>query len=189
MLNVHRISTFRAMVHTQVKGTKQLKLDPLIYDALQKEKVLPGDVIYIEANSGMHCQLSRGLVNHSFNASHCIVLPGDGSHIEAKSTAPLMLLSVSFRPNYYLGLSGNVISIEANRSTHPKRATHPIVPAHACRAGLDLRELHLLVGCKLFGESCPGCPPTVWGKEHQTCLGCAGAVKWVGLCIAYAIKQ
>lgn len=35
-----------------VKGTKQLKLDPTIYDALQKEKVVPGDVIYIEANSG-----------------------------------------------------------------------------------------------------------------------------------------
>ena len=35
-----------------VKGTKQLKLDPTIYDALQKEKVHPGDVIYIEANSG-----------------------------------------------------------------------------------------------------------------------------------------
>lgn len=35
-----------------VKGTKQLKLDPTIYDALQKEKVMPGDVIYIEANSG-----------------------------------------------------------------------------------------------------------------------------------------
>ena len=36
-----------------VKGTKQLKLDPTIYDALQKEKVHPGDVIYIEANSGV----------------------------------------------------------------------------------------------------------------------------------------
>lgn len=36
-----------------VKGTKQLKLDPTIYDSLQKEKVLSGDVIYIEANSGM----------------------------------------------------------------------------------------------------------------------------------------
>lgn len=36
------------------KGTKQLKLDPTIYDALQKEKVLPGDVIYIEANSGTY---------------------------------------------------------------------------------------------------------------------------------------
>jgi TIP49 P-loop domain len=41
------------LVALQVRGTKQLKLDPLIYDAIQKEKVLPGDVIYIEANSGV----------------------------------------------------------------------------------------------------------------------------------------
>ena len=34
------------------KGTKQLKLDPSIYENLQKEKVSIGDVIYIEANSG-----------------------------------------------------------------------------------------------------------------------------------------
>ncbi|KAK4875789.1 hypothetical protein RN001_012211 [Aquatica leii] len=34
------------------KGSKQLKLDPSIYEALQKEKVEVGDVIYIEANSG-----------------------------------------------------------------------------------------------------------------------------------------
>uniref|UniRef100_A0A182QET7 DNA helicase n=1 Tax=Anopheles farauti TaxID=69004 RepID=A0A182QET7_9DIPT len=34
------------------KGTKQLKLDPSIYETLQREKVEVGDVIYIEANSG-----------------------------------------------------------------------------------------------------------------------------------------
>jgi RuvB-like protein 1 (pontin 52) len=34
------------------KGTKQLKLDPAIYESLQKEKVELGDVIYIESNSG-----------------------------------------------------------------------------------------------------------------------------------------
>eukprot|EP00053_Salpingoeca_punica_P003583 m.43961 g.43961 ORF g.43961 m.43961 type:complete len:457 (+) comp12280_c0_seq1:51-1421(+) len=34
------------------KGTKQLKLDPTIYESIQKEKVQVGDVIYIEANSG-----------------------------------------------------------------------------------------------------------------------------------------
>lgn len=34
------------------KGTKQLRLDPSIYESLQKEKVEVGDVIYIEANSG-----------------------------------------------------------------------------------------------------------------------------------------
>lgn len=41
------------------KGTKQLKLDPTIYDTLQKEKVSPGDVIYIEANSGAVRRVGR----------------------------------------------------------------------------------------------------------------------------------
>jgi len=41
------------------KGTKQLKLDPSIYEALQKEKVTPGDVIYIEANSGACKRVGR----------------------------------------------------------------------------------------------------------------------------------
>ncbi|CAN4120316.1 unnamed protein product [Withania somnifera] len=42
-----------------VKGTKQLKLDPMIYDALIKEKVAVGDVIYIEANSGVVKRVDR----------------------------------------------------------------------------------------------------------------------------------
>ena len=49
------------------KGSKQLKLDPLIYDALQKEKVLPGDVIYIEANSGAHPSLLLGFQGPFFS--------------------------------------------------------------------------------------------------------------------------
>uniref|UniRef100_A0A0D9WW55 RuvB-like helicase n=1 Tax=Leersia perrieri TaxID=77586 RepID=A0A0D9WW55_9ORYZ len=42
-----------------VKGTKQLKLDPTIYDALIKEKVSVGDVIYIEANSSAVKRVGR----------------------------------------------------------------------------------------------------------------------------------
>merc|ERR1711959_42423 len=41
------------------KGTKQLKLDPSIYEALQKERIVPGDVIYIEANSGAVKRVGR----------------------------------------------------------------------------------------------------------------------------------
>ena len=41
------------------KGAKQLKLDPSIYDALQKEKVTPGDVIYVEVNSGAVKRVGR----------------------------------------------------------------------------------------------------------------------------------
>ena len=42
-----------------VKGTKQLKLDPTIYDAMRKENVQVGDVIYIEANSGSVKRVGR----------------------------------------------------------------------------------------------------------------------------------
>ncbi|CAK0787271.1 Ras and Rab interactor 1 [Coccomyxa viridis] len=42
-----------------VKGSKQLKLDPTIYDSLQKERVNVGDVIYIEANSGAVKRVGR----------------------------------------------------------------------------------------------------------------------------------
>lgn len=41
------------------KGAKQLRLDPSIYDALQKEKVNLGDVIYIEASSGAVKRVGR----------------------------------------------------------------------------------------------------------------------------------
>lgn len=41
------------------KGTKQLKLDPSIYESLQKERISVGDVIYIEANSGLVRRLGR----------------------------------------------------------------------------------------------------------------------------------
>merc|ERR1719326_959936 len=41
------------------KGTKQLRLDPSIYEALNKEKVTVGDVIYIEANSGAVKRVGR----------------------------------------------------------------------------------------------------------------------------------
>lgn len=41
------------------KGSKQLRLDPSIFDALQKEKVSPGDVIYIEANNGAVKRVGR----------------------------------------------------------------------------------------------------------------------------------
>jgi len=41
------------------KGVKQLRLDPSIYDAMGKEKVAVGDVIYIEANSGAVKRVGR----------------------------------------------------------------------------------------------------------------------------------
>lgn len=41
------------------KGSKQLKLDPLIYQEIQKQRVEIGDVIYIEVNSGALKRVGR----------------------------------------------------------------------------------------------------------------------------------
>jgi RuvB-like protein 1 (pontin 52) len=41
------------------KGTKKLRLDPSIYEAIQKERVRLGDVIYIEANTGAVKRVGR----------------------------------------------------------------------------------------------------------------------------------
>lgn len=42
-----------------IKGTKQLRLDPTIYESITKEKVQVGDVIYIESNSGAVKRVGR----------------------------------------------------------------------------------------------------------------------------------
>jgi DNA helicase TIP49 (TBP-interacting protein) len=65
-----------------VRGTKQLRLDPTIYEAILKEKILVGDVIYIEANTGavkvlgysrLHAIVSPALTDHPTNYSAWVV--------------------------------------------------------------------------------------------------------------------
>lgn len=41
------------------RGTKTLRLDPSIYEALQKERVAIGDVVYLEANTGAVKRVGR----------------------------------------------------------------------------------------------------------------------------------
>lgn len=41
------------------KGTKSLRLDPSIYESIQKERVVAGDVIYVEANTGAVKRVGR----------------------------------------------------------------------------------------------------------------------------------
>ena len=41
------------------RGTKKLRLDPSIYEAIQKERVSVGDVVYIEANTGACKRVGR----------------------------------------------------------------------------------------------------------------------------------
>jgi RuvB-like protein 1 (pontin 52) len=41
------------------RGTKKLRLDPSIFEAVQKERVRVGDVVYIEANTGAVKRVGR----------------------------------------------------------------------------------------------------------------------------------
>jgi RuvB-like protein 1 (pontin 52) len=66
------------------KGTKSLKLDPSIYESLQKEKVSVGDVIYIESGSGAVKRVGRSdtfASEFDLEAEEYVPVPkGDVSH-------------------------------------------------------------------------------------------------------------
>ena len=65
------------------KGTKQLKLDPSIYESLTKEKVTIGDIIYIEANSGAVKRVGRSDVyatEYDLEAEEYVPLPKGEVH-------------------------------------------------------------------------------------------------------------
>lgn len=65
------------------KGTKQLRLDPTVYQALLKERVQTGDVIYIEANSGAVKRVGRCdayATEHDLEAEEYVPLPKGEVH-------------------------------------------------------------------------------------------------------------
>lgn len=65
------------------KGTKQLKLDPAIYESIQKERIATGDVIYIEANSGAVKRVGRSdayATEHDLEAEEYVPIPKGDVH-------------------------------------------------------------------------------------------------------------
>ncbi|KAJ1888115.1 RuvB ATP-dependent DNA helicase pontin [Coemansia sp. RSA 376] len=65
------------------KGTKQLRLDPSIYESLLKEKVSTGDVIYIEANTGAVKRVGRSdayATEYDLEADEYVPLPKGDVH-------------------------------------------------------------------------------------------------------------
>ncbi|WWC93920.1 RuvB-like helicase 1 [Kwoniella sp. B9012] len=66
-----------------VKGTKQLRLDPSVYEAIQKERVVIGDVIYIEANTGAVKRVGRSdayASEYDLEAEEYVPLPKGDVH-------------------------------------------------------------------------------------------------------------
>eukprot|EP01118_Nematostelium_gracile_P015558 TRINITY_DN6259_c0_g1_i2.p1 TRINITY_DN6259_c0_g1~~TRINITY_DN6259_c0_g1_i2.p1 ORF type:complete len:459 (+),score=129.47 TRINITY_DN6259_c0_g1_i2:182-1558(+) len=65
------------------KGIKSLRLDPSIYESIQKEKIQVGDVIYIEANSGSVKRVGRSdayATEHDLEAEEYVALPKGEVH-------------------------------------------------------------------------------------------------------------
>lgn len=66
-----------------IKGTKTLRLDPSIHEALSKEGVTVGDVIYIEANSGAIKRVGRSdsfATEYDLEAEEYVPLPKGEVH-------------------------------------------------------------------------------------------------------------
>jgi RuvB-like protein 1 (pontin 52) len=67
------------------KGSKQLKLDPTIYENIQKEKIQVGDVIYIEANNGAVKRVGRSdtySTEYDLEADEFVPIPKGDVHKE-----------------------------------------------------------------------------------------------------------
>ncbi|EGV61871.1 RuvB ATP-dependent DNA helicase pontin [Yamadazyma tenuis] len=65
------------------KGTKNLRLDPSIYESIQKERVTIGDVIYIEANTGTVKRVGRSdayATEYDLEAEEYVPLPKGEVH-------------------------------------------------------------------------------------------------------------
>merc|ERR1711988_1017034 len=65
------------------KGQKQLRLDPSIYENIQKEKVAVGDVIYIEATSGAVKRVGRSdsyATEYDLEAEEYVPIPKGDVH-------------------------------------------------------------------------------------------------------------
>merc|ERR1719204_1662520 len=76
------------------KGTKQLKLDPSIYESLQKEQVSVGDVIYIEANSGAVKRVGRSdafATEYDLEAEQYVPVPKGNVHKQKEVVQDLTL--------------------------------------------------------------------------------------------------
>jgi len=77
-----------------VKGTRQFKLDPMVYDSIQKERITVGDVIYIEANTGAVKRVGRSdeyLPEHDLDAEEYVPVPKGEVHKKKEVVQDLTL--------------------------------------------------------------------------------------------------
>lgn len=104
------------------KGVKQLKLDPSIYENLQKEKVELGDVIYIEMNNGSVKRLGKSdayATEFDLEAEEYVPLP-KGDVLKQKAVVQTITLHDMDYANANPGTAGDVLSM-LSRISKPKK--------------------------------------------------------------------
>jgi len=114
-----------------VRGSKQLRLDPSIYEGLQKENVSPGDVIYIEANTGAVKRVGRSdayATEFDLEAEEYVPLPKGDVHKKKEVVQDVTLHDLdaaNARPQGgqdVLSLMGNLMKPKKTEITEKLRA-------------------------------------------------------------------
>src|ERR1700733_2770105 len=121
-----------------VKGTKQLRLDPSIYESILKEKIVVGDVVYVEANTG------AVKVSHSF-----IMLAGALKFFRGL---------VGQTPTHPPSISN------PRHTSHYRRATCTNA-RNSCRISPSAISTPLMLVLKVGRTSCPSW--AVWSKRRK----------------------
>jgi RuvB-like protein 1 (pontin 52) len=112
------------------KGQKQLKLDPNIYENMQREKVSVGDVIYIEATSGNVKRVGRSDVyasEYDLEAEEYVPLPKGDVHKKKEIVQDVTLHDLDIanaRPqhgNDFVSLMGQVMKPKKTEITEKLR--------------------------------------------------------------------
>lgn len=106
------------------KGSKQLRLDPSIYEAMQKERISVGDVIYIESNTGAVKRVGRSdtyATEFDLEAEEYVPIPKGDVHKKKEIVQDVTLHDLdaaNARPQG--GGGGDILSV-MSQLTKPKK--------------------------------------------------------------------
>lgn len=106
------------------KGSKQLRLDPSIYEAMQKERISVGDVIYIESNTGAVKRVGRSdtfATEFDLEAEEYVPIPKGDVHKKKEVVQDVTLHDLdaaNARPQG--GGGGDILSV-MSQLTKPKK--------------------------------------------------------------------
>ncbi|KAI1286995.1 RuvB-like 1 [Halotydeus destructor] len=96
------------------KGSKQLKLDPSIYETIQRERVEVGDIIYIEANSGAVKRQGRSdayATEFDLEAEEYVPLPKGDVHKKKEVVQDVTLHDLDIANAKPQGGQGDILSM------------------------------------------------------------------------------